>query len=372
MKIAVLSCFHPYRGGIAQFNANLVEELGREGHVVRAYNFTTQYPKFLFPGKTQYVEKGDDTGKTPNVRILSTVNPFTWESTARAIEEWGAELLIVRYWMSWFAPSLGYVARHAGCKSIAITDNIIPHEPRFFDTPLTRRFVRSVSGCVTLSTAVQEDLMRLCPGARSTVIPHPVYNHFGEKLPREEAEKILGIPHGGINLLFFGLIRHYKGLDILLRAFDTLPSQYRLIIAGEPYGDFSECRSLIDNSPARNRIFLFDRYIPDASVPAFFSAADATVLPYRSATQSGVNAVALNFEVPMIVTDTGSLRDSVENAGTGIVVEKAEPECVAAGILRFFGTPGLKEKCVLASRSLSRELSWSGFCKRLTSFSETL
>jgi len=373
LKIAILSCFYPFRGGIAQFNAALAPELGRD-HTVKAFNFTTQYPSFLFPGKTQYVTPDDDAVKVESERILSTVNPFTWGKTAKAIRDWGADLLILRYWMSWFAPSLGWVARHVGkkCKVVAITDNIIPHEPHFFDTPLTKWFIKGIDGCVPLSDAVAYELESISPGKPCRVIPHPVYNQFGAPIPREQAEDILGIPHGGRNLLFFGLIRKYKGLDILLKAFNTLPQDYRLIIAGEPYGDFSEYQALIDASPAKDRILLADKYIPNSEVRNYLCAADAVVLPYRSATQSGVNAIALHFEVPMIVTDTGSLKATVQGAGTGLVVDKAEPECVREGILRFFSTPGFQDKCKQHIREEKERLSWSGFCKRLISFTESL
>ena len=373
MKIAILSCFYPFRGGLAQFNACLARELGRE-HIVKGFNFTTQYPSLLFPGKTQYVTPEDDAPRYDSVRILSSVNPFTWGRTARAIRQWGADLLILRYWMSWFAPSLGWVSRRVGpgCKVVAITDNIIPHEKHFFDVPLTRWFLRGVDGCVTMSEAVEKDLVKLSPDMPHQVLEHPIYTHFGVSVAKAEAQKALGIPEGGPVLLFFGLIRKYKGLDILLKAFDNLPEDYRLIIAGEPYGSFDEYRQLIDGSPAKDRIFLFDRYIPDSEVCNFFCAADAAVLPYRSATQSGVGSLALNFDLPVVVTDTGALRADVEGTGTGLVVEKAEPECVRDGILRLFGTPGLLEECRKNIRTRKEQLSWSGFCKRLISFTESL
>ena len=373
MRIAILSCFYPFRGGIAQSSASIFGNLART-HTVKAFNFTVQYPGFLFPGKTQYVEEGDMAVPVESEALLSTVNPFSWFKTARAIREWGAELLIVRYWMSWFAPSLGTVARHVGpgCKVVAITDNIIPHEPHFFDKPLTRWFLKAMDGCVTLSDAVAADLLRLKPDARYWSFPHPVYTHFGDRIPREEAVQRLGLDSGRKTLLFFGLIRKYKGLDILLEAFNGLPDDYQLLIAGEPYGDFSEYARAIETSPGKERIHLFCKYIPDADVKLYFSAADAVVLPYRSATQSGVGAIADNFEVPMIVTDAGSLREMVEGQGKGLVADKAEPDCVREGISRFFGTPGLKEKCIESIRAEKRRLSWSEFCKGLTSFTETL
>ena len=373
MKVAILSCFYPFRGGVAQFNASLFEELGRDC-TVKAFNFTTQYPNFLFPGKTQYVSPGDGTLKVDAQAVLSTVNPFTWFKTARIIREWGADLLVLRYWMSWFAPSLGTVARHvgSGCKVVAIMDNVIPHEPHFFDKPLTRWFLGGVDGCITLSEEVASDLLRWKKDARYKVLPHPLYNHFGDKVPKAEAERRLGLEPRGNNLLFFGLIRKYKGLDILIDAFGGLPEDYRLIIAGEPYGDFGEYEKAIAASPAKDRIFCFTNYIPDSEVKWFFSASDVTVLPYRSATQSGVNALACHFEVPMIVTDTGSLRATVEGHGTGIVVDKPEAGAVREGILKFFSSPSIKEGFVKNIIEEKRRVSWSGFCKELLLFTESL
>ncbi|MBQ9462102.1 MAG: glycosyltransferase [Bacteroidales bacterium] len=373
MKIAILSCFYPFRGGVAQFNASMLGELSRSC-TVKAFNFTVQYPDFLFPGKTQFVQEGDTAVPVESEALLSTVNPFSWYKTAKAIREWGADVLVLRYWMSWFAPSLGTVARHAGknCKVVAIMDNVIPHEPHFFDKPLTRWFLKAVDGCITMSDEVAADLLRWKPDARHVTLPHPLYTHFGERVPREEAMQALGLDPGLKTLLFFGLIRKYKGLDILLEAFSGLSEDYQLLIAGEPYGEFGEYEEAIDKSPNRDRIKLFDKYIPDSAVKTYFSAADVVVLPYRSATQSGVGALADQFEVPMIVTDTGSLRRTVEGRGTGLVVDKAEPELVKEGIERFFGTPGLQEGCIARIREVKKRLSWSEFCKGLTRFTESL
>ena len=211
--------------------------------------------------------------------------------------------------MSWFAPSLGYVARHVGkeCKVVAILDNVVPHEPRFFDTPFTKYFLGGCDGFVTMCDAVSADLLRLKPDARFIMRNHPLYSHFGEKLPRLAAEEKLGLEHGRKNILFFGLIRHYKGLDILLEAFSGLGEEYQLIIAGEPYGSFGPYREIIDKIPGRDRIHIFPNYIKDSEVKNYFSAADVTVLPYRSATQSGISSVSYHFEVPMIVTAVGGL-----------------------------------------------------------------
>ena len=240
----------------------MLNELGKK-HDVRAFNFKRQYPGILFPGKTQYVTPDDEAVPVESVSLLDTANPFTYGKTARAIREWKPDLLIMKYWMSWFAPSLGYIARHVGCKSVSVLDNVIPHEQRFFDKPLTKYFLGGVDGFVTMSDSVTADLLTLKPDAKHILLPHPLYSHFGEKLPREDAENLLGLEHGKKNLLFFGLIRSYKGLDILLEAFRDLPEDYQLIVAGEPYGSFEKYQSIIDSIPGQDRIKVFPNYIKE-------------------------------------------------------------------------------------------------------------
>ena len=371
MKIAILSCFYPFRGGIAQFNANLFEELGKE-HDVRAFNFSRQYPDILFPGKTQYVTPEDEAVPIEAEALLDTADPFSWGRTARAIRDWGADLIVVRYWMSWFAPSLGWVVRHAGCKAVGILDNVVPHEPHWFDAPLTRWFLRGLDGAVTLCEEVSRDLLALRPDIPHTVLPHPIYTHFGARLPRAEAERILGLPSGRRTLLFFGLIRDYKGLDILLKAFDLLDSRYQLVIAGEPYGSFDKYRRLIDEGRDPASVHVFPDYIRDSEVKRYFSAADLTVLPYRSATQSGISSVSCHFEVPMVVTDVGGLRETVGQAGTGIVCEQGTPACIAEAIGRYFDDPALQEHLLDGMRAEKQRLSWSRFCRDLAAFADRI
>ena len=375
MRIAILSCFYPYRGGISQFNACLLGELGKK-HTVMAFNFKRQYPEFLFPGKTQYVTADDEAVPVESISLLDTANPFSYAATLKAIREWKPDLLIVRYWMSYFAPSLGYITRSirgkGNCKVISILDNVVPHEKRFFDTPLTRYFLKGSDGCVTLCDAVAQDLLRLKPDARYTVIPHPLYSHFGEKMRREEAEEKLGLLPGKRNILFFGLIREYKGLDILIRAFSTLGDGYQLIIAGEPYGAFDRYRKLIDGCSNRDNIRTVLRYIRDSEVSAFFSAADVTVLPYRSATQSGISSVSYHFETPMIVTDVGGLKETIGDTGTGLVAEDCTPEAIRNEIEKYFADPGIRTRCIENIRKEKERLSWSSFCRRLEEFADGL
>ena len=374
MKTAILSAFHPFRGGIAQFNGNLYLELGKTADV-KAFNYSRQYPGFLFPGKTQYVGAGDNSFPLPSEAVLDTANPFNWPAAARKIKIWQPDLLLMRYVMPYFAPSLGYVARkvrRSGCKVVAIADNIIPHERHIIDKPFTKYFLGGLDGCVTLCDAVAEDLHRWAPDLPSKVIFHPLYSHFGEKLPREEAERRLGLRPGMKNLLFFGLIREYKGLDILLEAFDSLPEDYQLIIAGECYGPFDKYQAAIDASPAKERIHIFRRYIDDAEVKDFFSAADVTVLPYRSATQSGVSSASYHFEVPMIVTAVGGLKETIGDTGTGLVAEDVNPAAVAGKITEFFGDDSIRRNCVESIRRESERLSWKRFSEELLNFAAEL
>ena len=373
MRVAVLSCFYPYRGGISQFNTYLCEELGKS-HIVKAFNFTRQYPQILFPGKTQYVTADDEAVPVESERLLDTINPISYIKTYRAIRDWKPDVLIVRYWMSWFAPSLGYITRRMKkhCKVISILDNVIPHEPHFFDALLTKYFLKGSTGCVTLCDAVGRDLFKLKSDARHTTIQHPLYSHFGAKLDRREAEQKLGLKPDRKNILFFGLIRSYKGLDILLEAFGRLDDSYQLIIAGEPYGSFDKYQEIIDRLPGKDRISMNLKYIKDSEVKDYFSAADLAVLPYRSATQSGISSVAYHFDIPMIVTDVGGLKETIGDRGTGIVVQENTPEAIRTGIIRYFDTPEIRQNCIANIQAEKERLSWSTFAQKLEEFIKNL
>ena len=371
MKIALLSCFYPYRGGIAQFNANLFQELSANNEV-KAFNFSRQYPSVLFPGKTQYVTPEDEAVPIESEALLDTVSPFSWLRTARAIRKFAPDLLIMRYWMPYFAPSLGYVARHCGCKSVAILDNVIPHERHFFDKFLTRYFTNGISGGITLCSEVNDDLLSIAPKLPRKVIFHPLYSHFGDKLPREEAERLLGLAPGKKNLLFFGLIRDYKGLDILIDAFGKLGEEYQLIVAGEPYGSFDKYADLIDASGCKDRIHLFLNYVKDSEVKVYFSASDLTVLPYRSATQSGVSSVSYHFNVPMIVTDVGGLKETIGKRGTGLVADSPDSTEIATLIQRYFNSPDIKQQCLGNISKEKERLSWHKFCEEMLNFAKSL
>jgi glycosyltransferase involved in cell wall biosynthesis len=258
------------------------------------------------------------------------------------------------------------------CKVISILDNVIPHEQHFFDAPLTRYFLKGSTGSITLCEAVSKDLLALKPGAEYTVIQHPLYSHFGEKMERSKAEELLGLESGRKNILFFGLIRTYKGLDILLEAFGMLPEGYQLIIAGEPYGSYEKYQQIIDRLPNKDKIYSDLKYIKDSEVSKYFSAADLAVLPYRSATQSGISSVSYHFEVPMIVTDVGGLKETIGDRGTGLVSPEGTPEAICKEILRYFSDRSIADRCIENIRLEKERLSWKTFARKLMDFIEGL
>lgn len=369
MKFAILSPFYPYRGGIAQFSGMLYTQLLRDGHDVKAFNFSRLYPDVLFPGKTQFVEAGDHAIAVDSVRVLDSVNPVSYFKTVKAIEAFAPDVLIICYWMSFFVPGYAHVANRMRkhCKVITLIHNAIPHEPRFFDKPLATLFFRQCDGFVVMSDNVRKDLEALCPGAKCIQNPHPLYDHFGGKMDREKACRKLGLAADKKTLLFFGLIRDYKGLDLLIEAVGRLDDTYQLVIAGECYGSFDTYRALIDASPARDRICAHVEYISDEEIPIFFSVADALVLPYRSATQSGVVSVAYHYDLPMLATPVGDFAHSIGRPATGIVVSDVSAAAIAEGVVELFA-PG---KQAVFRANISKEkaaLSWETLTRKLLDF----
>lgn len=368
MRIAYLSTFYPFRGGIAQFNADLLEEFGRH-HEVKAFTFTRQYPSFLFPGKTQYVTPGDKAKKVDSEAILDTANPFSWRPAARKIAAWKPDLLVMKYWMSYLAPSLGTVARYLkrrGIPVVTVLDNVIPHEAKFFDKPFSRWFLRGNSGCVAMSEAVLKDMLSLTPDKPYILQPHPLYDHFGQKMDKRAAQEALGLDPGKRTLLFFGLIRDYKGLDLLIDALPLLGEEYQLIIAGESYGSFEKYQAQIAASGCADRIHIFNRYIDDEEVPQFFSAADLCVLPYKSATQSGITAISLHFDLPVVATPVGGLAESIEKPGIGLMTEGISAEAIAKTVRAFYAAN--PDTFVENIRQAKATMTWEVFAGKILDF----
>ena len=370
MRIAFLSTFYPFRGGIAQFNANLYEAAREAGHEVKAFTFTCQYPKILFPGKTQYVTERDTPKIIDSEEILNTANPLTWGRTARRIAAWKPDVVVMKYWMSYLAPSLGSVARKLrkrGIKVIAVLDNVIPHEARFFDKPFSRWFLRSLSACVAMSRAVLSDKEALAPEVPSILVPHPLYDHFGARLERDESARMLGLNPALKTLLYFGLIRDYKGLDLLIEAMSHLDESYQLLAAGESYGGFERYEQLAAGNP---RIHLQNRYIGDDEVPLYFSAADLCVLPYRSATQSGITAIALHFDLPLAATPVGGLPESIGEPGVGVMAREVSPEAIAEAIRSYF--EGKQQGCREAITAFKQTATWQHFSEEVVLLAERI
>ena len=372
MKIAILSTFYPFRGGIAQFNASLYRALEAQGHEVRAYTFTRQYPNALFPGQTQYVTPEDDADPIPSIPILDSANPLSWLSAGRTIRRWEPDVLLMKYWITYFGPSLGTVARRVGpsTRVITVLDNVVPHESRFIDVPFTKYFLRPHDGFVAMSDSVRDDLLRLKPDARVIRQDHPIYDHFGARIDAAAARAQLGVHPTKKTLLFFGFIRHYKGLDLLIDAFAHLDDSYQLLIAGEVYGSFEVYQTQIDAHPRKADIHLFNHYISDHEVPAYFSAADVCVLPYRDGTQSGITNIAYHFNTPLVATRVGGLAETIEPYGTGHVVDEVTPEAIAAGIEHFFLSG--PEPYAARIPTMKESTSWAAMARVVTEFAESL
>jgi glycosyltransferase involved in cell wall biosynthesis len=370
MKIAILSPFYPYRGGIAQFSAMLYQALAKE-HEVKAFSFSRLYPDFLFPGKTQLVKEGDTAIQIPAERKLDSIGPISYWLTARAVARFQPDVLIIAYWMSFFVPAYAPLVKRLKKRTtlIGLLHNAVPHEPHRLDLPLAKWFFKQCHGFMVMSKVVENDLLSVLPKARYAYQHHPIYNHFGKKLPSGVAKSRLGLDANRKCLLFFGLIRDYKGLDLLIEAMACLDDSYELLIAGESYGSFQKYRQLIEASPAKNRIIVKNYYIADKDVPALFSAADVLVLPYKSATQSGVLPVAYHYETPVVATDVGGFREAIEQAGTGVVCA-TEAAALAEGVEKIFHTG--PETLLAHIRSEQKKLSWESFAETLVAFAGSL
>jgi glycosyltransferase involved in cell wall biosynthesis len=255
-------------------------------------------------------------------------------------------------------------------KTLTLFHNVISHEPRTFDKPLTKFFIKQSTASLVLSDAVKNDLLSLNPWVKYLCSPHPLYNHFGSIEDKLQSQYKLGLNPNKKTLLFFGLIRDYKGLDLLIEAFGKLSSDYQLLIAGEPYGSFEKYEKQIAALPNAQDVHTEARYISDEEVPLFFSAADVCILPYRSATQSGITAISYHFNLPMIATNVGGLQDSIRDGENGVIVEPAADD-IASGVNRFFAK-GNQEKFAANIAQLKKELSWEVLAKAVVDFSKTL
>jgi D-inositol-3-phosphate glycosyltransferase len=340
MKITLLSTAYPYRGGIAVFTERLARAFQQEGDKVNISTFSLQYPNFLFPGKSQYAssERPSDLDITAEV---NSINPFNWFRIGRKIKKQKPDILILKYWIPFMAPCLGTISRivkrNKHTKVIVVVDNIIPHEKRFGDNFLSKYFVNSVDGFVAMSKSVYDDLI-LFDAKKCILGVHPLYDNFGKSKSKLKAKSVLNLNAETSYMLFFGIIRKYKGLDVLLEAFADVKKKcknLKLIVAGEFYEDDKPYMDLITKHKLKDDVVLSTHFVPDDEVVNYFCAADIIVQPYKHATQSGVTQIAYHFDKPMLVTDVGGLKEIVPHNIVGYVCEPNK-KSVADAIIDFY------------------------------------
>jgi glycosyltransferase involved in cell wall biosynthesis len=342
-ELILIGTSWPFRsGGIATFNERLATAFQAQGYTVTIYTFSLQYPSFLFPGKSQYSDQPQPTNLTILPKINS-INPFNWLKIGREIKKRKAAIVVVRYWMPFFGPCFGTILRMVRknnySKIVCIADNIIPHEKRIGDTLFTRYFVTPIDAFITLSQKVAEDAKTFTLKPIHTVV-HPLYDHFGDMVDKQSAANYLQLNPNINYILFFGFIRKYKGLDLLLDAMAILKAEPNkqlptLIIAGEFYEGAEKYLQQIKNTGLENSVKLFTQFIPDNDIPYYFGISDFVIQPYKQATQSGVTPLAYHFEKPLLVTNVGALPEMIVADNSGIVTEPTAA-AIAAGISALY------------------------------------
>ena len=358
MKILVIGPAHPLRGGIANFSERLAKAFQQEGDQVDVLSFSLQYPAFLFPGKTQFTDKA-----APDLKIhtrINSINPLNWLRNGLWVRKQNYDMIVVMFWQPFMAPCLGTITKIAGKKTFRVGQmhNMIPHEPQKLDKIFARYFVRSMDAFVALSRSVLEDLKEFDIRKPRDLNPHPIYDSFGELSDKTEARQKLDLNPDKPVILFFGFIRKYKGLDLLLKAVadeNIKTKDIQVVVAGEFYDEQEEYRDIIKQNNLEN-VVLRNEFIADKDVALYFSACDLVVQPYRSATQSGVTQIAFHFEKPMVVTDVGGLSEIVPHKKAGYVVEP-EPKAIAGAINEFYDHK-LEKQMIKNVRSEKAKYAW--------------
>jgi glycosyltransferase involved in cell wall biosynthesis len=365
MRIALLGPLAPWRGGLAQYLGLLGEALVEDAEV-RGVTFTRQYPGLLFPGTTQ-LDREAERPRFPVEALLDSIHPLSWRRTAAHLERFAPGAVILKWWIPFFGPSFASSVgplRRRGTRVVLVCDNLVPHERRPLDGMLTRWMLRNSDGYLVMSESVERDLDRLKPGSPRRRVPHPFYAQFDRgRFTRETARARLALE--GEVALFFGYVRRYKGLDTLLEAWPLVRARrpVTLVVAGEFYEDPAPYRGLAAAAGGEPGVRLLERYIPDEEVEALFKAADVVVLPYRSATQSGVTHVAYALGCPVITTGVGGLGETVREGETGLVVPPEDPGALAEAVLRFFER-GLSSRLRTGVEALRHEHSWHALAAR--------
>ena len=370
-SVVIIGPAHPLRGGLASYDERLAKAFMDIGYDTTIYTFSYQYPAFLFPGTTQYSTEPPPENITIKVKINS-VNPFNWLSVGNELKKLKPDIIVVRYWLPFMGPCLGTILKRVKknryTKIISIADNIFPHEKRLGDKPFTKYFLKPIDGFITMSEKVLADLHQFANGKPAQFVPHPLYDNFGEKISKEEARKKLNINPDDTVLLFFGFIRKYKGLDILLESMKILkkdPStqNIKLLIAGEFYEDEKNYRELLSDPLIKDNLIIHTEFISDSMVKYYLCAADCVIQPYRNATQSGVTPLAYHFEIPMIVTNVGGLPSLVPDKKVGLIADP-NAESIAKKIIEYFD---LGEEFFLPHlREAKKKYSWERMVEAIT------
>jgi len=371
MKISVIGPYPPFRGGISDFNYSLYREISKDNEL-QLINFTTQYPKILFPGKTQF--KVEDSQDNKGNRVMSSINPLSWRNSANRIIEYNPDIIFVQYWMPFFAFAFNSIVKNikkrCNAKIIAICHNLTPHEDWVFYKYITKGFLENIDKYVVMSDSVQSDLLYFIPNAEYKTLFHPIYDLFGEEIDIIEARKKLGITNQNI-ILYFGLIREYKGLDILLKSIQFLKNElddFKVILAGECYENPQKYFDIIEELKLDKYLDINMEFIPDNDVKNYFSASNVVVLPYKTATQSGITNIAYNFNRPVIISDVGGLSETVLNGKTGYVT-KPLPKDIANSVIKYF-TENKYQEFSGNIKDYKKQYSWSIFANKLMEFAE--
>lgn len=375
-RILIIGPAHPLRGGgMTTFNHRLAQQLTAEGHDCAIVSFSLQYPSFLFPGKSQYSTEPPPPGVVIHT-LINSINPVNWLRVGSVLSRWKPDVVLVRFWLPFMGPALGtilrIVKRNRITKIICIADNVIPHEKRPGDKPFTRFFLKACDAFVVMSRRVEADLQTFEAAKPVRRVSHPLYDNFGEKVSKATARERLRLQPGSRVLLFFGFVRTYKGLDLLLKAMADDRVKLlgiTLLVAGEFYEDETPYTFLIKEGNIDRHVVLRNHFVADADVRFYFSAADGVVQPYRHATQSGVTPLAYHFEVPMIVTNVGGLPEMVSHGKSGLVAEP-NPSSIADAIVRYFneGAERFREG-VLEEKE---KHSWSAFTRTVLQLTDEL
>lgn len=361
-KVIIIGSAYPLRGGgISTFNERLAKAYNDNGDEATIFNFSLQYPSIFFPGSTQYSKEAPPQGLTIVTKINS-INPFNWLSVGKEIRNLKPDLVVVRFWIPFMAPCLGTICRiirKQGIKVVAITDNILPHEKKFLDRPLVSYFVNSIDSFVTMSKSVLDDLKTFDQKKPKKLTVHPLYDNFGEPISQEKALEKLKLSPEYKYILFFGFIREYKGLDLLLKAFaseDIKKLPLKLLVVGEFYSDSQPYLKLIEELGIKERVVLHNEFVPNTEIVNYFCTANLVVQPYKDATQSGITQIAYHFNKPMITTNVGGLAEIVPDNKVGFVVAP-DPNEISHAILKFFNND-LESPFIDNIKTEKKRFSW--------------